>query len=48
MRRFTRLSSAFSKKLENHLHMLNLYFAHYDFVRIYKTLSMTPAMATAD
>jgi hypothetical protein len=45
MRRFTRLTNGFSKKLENRQHMLLLYFVHYNFVRIYKTLKCTPAMA---
>ncbi len=45
MRRFTRLTNAFSKKLENHYHALSLYFMFYNFVRIHKTLSVTPAMA---
>ena len=45
MRRFTRLTNAFSKKLENHLHMLSLYFVHYNFCRIHKALRMSPAMA---
>ncbi len=45
MRRFTRLTNGFSKKLENLLHMLSLYFVHHNFVRTHKTLRMTPAMA---
>ena len=45
MRHFTRLTNGFSKKLENHLHMLSLYFVHYNFVRMHKSLRMTPAMA---
>ena len=44
MRRFTRLTNAFSKKLENHGHMVALYFMHYNFCRIHKTLRVTPAM----
>ena len=45
MRRFTRLTNAFSKKIENHLHMLSLYFVHYNFCRMHKSLRCTPAMA---
>lgn len=44
MRRFTRLTNAFSKKLDNHIHMLSLYFVYYNFCRIHKTLEVTPAM----
>jgi IS1 family transposase len=45
MRRFTRLTNGFSKKLENHAHMVALHFLHYNFARIHKTLRITPAMA---
>jgi IS1 family transposase len=49
MRRFTRLTNAFSKKLENHIYALALYFMHYNFARTHKTLAnpypRTPAMA---
>lgn len=44
-RRFTRLTNAFSKKFQNHVHALALYFFVYNFVRIHKTLRVTPAMA---
>lgn len=44
MRRFTRLTNAFSKKLENHCHALALYFVYYNWCKIHKSLSVTPAM----
>lgn len=44
MRRFTRLTNGFSKKLENHGHAVALHFMYYNFVRIHKTLRVTPAM----
>ncbi len=45
MRRFTRLTNAFSKKIENLRAAVALHFAHYNFVRVHKTLRATPAMA---
>jgi IS1 family transposase len=44
MRRFTRLTNGFSKKFENHAHQIALYFFHYNFCRVHKTLRVTPAM----
>ena len=44
MRRFTRLTNAFSKKVENHAHAVALHFMYYNFGRIHKTLRVTPAM----
>ena len=45
MRRFTRLTNGFSKKVENLEHAVSLHFMHYNFARIHKTLRVTPAMA---
>ena len=44
MRRFTRLTSGFSKKVENHAYAVSLHFMYYNFCRIHKTLRVTPAM----
>ncbi len=46
MRRFTRLTNAFSKKVENHMHAISLYFMFYNYCKIHKTLRITPAMAS--
>src|SRR5471032_3262952 len=45
IRRFTRLTNAFSKKIENHFYALAIYFMHYNYVRIHTSLRVTPAMA---
>lgn len=45
MRRFTRLTNAFSKKVDNHAHAVAIHFMWYNFGRIHKTLRITPAMA---
>ena len=44
VRRFTRLTNAFSKKFENHCHMVAIYHTYYNFCRIHQTLRVTPAM----
>jgi hypothetical protein len=44
-RRFTRLTNAFSKKLDNHVAAVALYIAHYNFCRVHETLRTTPAVA---
>ena len=44
MRRFTRLTNAFSKKVENLEHAVALHFIYYNFVRIHKSLQVTPGM----
>ncbi len=45
MRRFTRLTNAFSKKIDNHVHALSIYFVFYNWIRIHKTLRVSPAIA---
>lgn len=44
MRRFTRLTNGFSKKVENHAHAVAIHFMHYNFCRVHQTLRCTPAM----
>jgi len=45
MRRFTRLTNAFSKKLENHMHAVSLHYMYYNFCRVHGSVKTTPAMA---
>ena len=45
IRRFTRLTNGFSKKLENHIYMVAIYTVFYNFTKIHKSLRVTPAMA---
>ena len=45
MRHFTRLTNAFSKKIENHVAAISLHFMYYNFARVHQTLKLTPAMA---
>jgi IS1 family transposase len=47
IRRFTRLTNAFSKKIENHAHSVAIHFMHYNFVRRHQTTRVTPAMAAS-
>ena len=44
MRRFTRLTNGFSKRLENHKHAIALHHFHYNFIRVHQTIQTTPAM----
>lgn len=44
IRRFTRLTNAFSKKAENHIAAIAIHYMHYNFCRIHQTLRVTPAM----
>jgi hypothetical protein len=44
MRRFTRLTNGFSKKVENHAHAIAIHYMHYNFCRVHQTLRVTPAM----
>lgn len=46
MRRFTRLTNGFSKKIENLAHAVSLHYMHYNFARTHQTLGTTPAIAT--
>lgn len=45
MRRFTRLTNGFSKKLENHMHAVSFFFMVYNFIKVHGTVKTTPAIA---
>jgi hypothetical protein len=45
MRRFTRLTNRFTKKVENHAHAVALHYVHHNFAKVHTTLRVTPAMA---
>ena len=45
LRRFTRLTNVYSNKVETYIHALSIYFMHYDFARIHRSLRITPTMA---
>jgi hypothetical protein len=45
MRRFTRLTNAFSKKIENHMHAISFYFMVYNFAKVHGSVKTTPAIA---
>ena len=47
MRRFTRLTNAFTKRIEMHMHAVSLHFMHYNFARIHKSLKVAPAMGAS-
>lgn len=44
MRRFTRFTNGFSKKIQNHTHSVALFYMHYNFAKVHQTLRVTPAM----
>jgi hypothetical protein len=48
MRRFTRLTNGFLKKIDNHIAAVAIYFMHYNFCRVHQTLRVTPAMESGN